>query len=121
MKLPEAKMVNSASLNDRNCGTAHKPGKARDLRTQGQAFLSPRDPGELSLATEFRSTHCPFLPPLLSRTHGFPCTEQALTENTAPPIQLSFFLFFCFCLFVCLFVFEAGFLCIALAVLELTL
>jgi hypothetical protein len=30
-------------------------------------------------------------------------------------------LFCCFCLFVCLFVFETGFLCVALAVLELTL
>ena len=35
-------------------------------------------------------------------------------------IEFLFFFYFCF-LFVCLFVFETGFLCVVLAVLELTL
>jgi hypothetical protein len=43
--------------------------------------------------------------------------------NRAPPLYVPNFLFVCFfvSLFVCLLVFETGFLCVALDVLELTL
>jgi hypothetical protein len=57
---------------------------------------------------------------LVKRTQELPfcCNEQVKT----PQVVFSFFCFFClFVFFCCCLFFETGFLCVALAVLELTL
>jgi hypothetical protein len=50
-------------------------------------------------------------------------TDRPISQNALPPYHLYHlsFVLFCFCLFVCFWFFETGFLCVALADLELIL